>query len=242
MQETPRRRAPAGWTATDRVGCATARAMAAARSDPSRARPVSSVTVCSSWPGIDGSAAIATSRSAGVRSPPSLTVWTASPLDSPSAIATISPRAVQHGDVQRAPAGVALREVRPHDERVDGTLAAQIDSHHGSSSRVVNDAALPACETSMLPSIASAAAPAEVAAGDAARLARRALGRDVHAAAEHFHLCQPERAVPPGSRMRTYRPVTGYRRRRRGRAQHRRHEWIQRTLHAPRRLRASCRR
>ena len=37
-------------------------------------------------------------------------------------------RAVQDGDVQRAPAGLALREVRADDERVDGTLRAEIES------------------------------------------------------------------------------------------------------------------
>ena len=79
----------------------------------------------------------------------------------------------------------------------------------------MNDAALPACETSVLPSSASAADAAEVAAGNAARLGRRALGRDVHAAAEHLHLRQPERAFPAGQQDADVAAGDGHRAQRR---------------------------
>ena len=107
-------------------------------------------------------------------------------------------RAAQDGDVKRAAARLALREVRADDERVDGTFGAEIEfpprielaRREGRGLAGLRDVGV-AVER-------FAAAAAEVAAGDTARLAGRALWRDVHAAAEHLDLCQPQRAFPAG--------------------------------------------
>ena len=82
---------------------------------------------------------------------------------------------------------------------------------------------------------------AEVAAGDAARLARGPLWRDVRAAAQHLDLCQPQRAVPAGQQHADVAAADGHRRRRDRRAQQRRHLRVQRALQ-PVSSSAPCRR